>query len=236
MSSRASLLRRVLVAAVVLVACCAVAGRAHAASELVKNGLLTSGRDGKPDHWVYEAYSPGPSVTQGTWTVDENGVGVLSLSGVKPNDARWVQSVPVSPSTWYQVTGWVRAENVGASTMGAYLSVMDTFYNSRDLRGTTGWTPVGFWVKTGPLETTLKIACRLGGYSSLNIGLAQCTGISVVAAGAPRPGEPFVYGGTPGEAGSSGVPIAQGAAVLVAIGIALLVWRYLAPPAARIPP
>jgi hypothetical protein len=228
---------RLLVTVVALLASLAgYATGALASVELVKNGLLTAGRDGKPDHWRYEAYTEGPAATQPTWNMDENGVGVLSISSTKPNDARWVQSVPVSPSTWYQVTGWVRAENVGAQTMGAYLSVMDTFHNSRDLRGTTGWTPVGFWIKTGGLETSLKVACRLGGYSSLSIGLAQCTGISVVAAGAPRPGDPFLYGGTPGEDGSTGLPIARGAAVLVAIGIALLVWRYLLPPAARIPP
>jgi len=226
---------RLLLAGVALFGPLAAPPSARASVELVKNGLLAEGRDGKPDHWRYEAYTEGPAATQPTRNLDENGVGVLSLSSAQPNDARWVQSVPVSPSTWYQVTGWVRAENVGAQTMGAYLSVMDTFHNSRDLRGTTGWMPVGFWIKTGGLETSLKIACRLGGYSSLNSGLAQCTGISVVAAGAPRAGDPFVYGGTPGEESSGGLPIARGAAVLVAIGVLLLAWRYLAPPSARIP-
>jgi hypothetical protein len=236
MKSRGATVRRTLAFALALAASVACTAGAYASGELVKNGLLTEGRDAKPDHWRYEAYTEGPAATQATWNVDQSGIGVLSLSSTQPNDARWVQSVPVSPSTWYQVTGWVRAENVGAQTMGAYLAVMDTFHNSRDVRGTTGWMPVGFWIKTGGLETSLKVACRLGGYSSLNIGLAQCTGISVVAAGAPRAGDPFVYGGTPGEDASSGLPIARGVAVLVAIGIGLLVWRYLAPPAARIPP
>jgi len=52
-----------------------------------------------------------------------------------------------------------------------------------------------------------------------------------------RAGDPFVFGGDPGAPeGSEGLPIAKGVAVLVAIGIVLLVWRYLATPAARIPP
>ncbi|MEW6268590.1 MAG: hypothetical protein AB1689_04755 [Thermodesulfobacteriota bacterium] len=210
------------------------AAGAPASTDLVKNGILTSGRDGKPDHWRSEGYAQ--DATQYSWAVGENGTGTLKIDSTKPNDARWVQNVPVSPSTWYHVTGWVRAQNVGGQTMGAYLSVMDTFHNSRDLRGTTGWLPVELWVKTGRLETSLPVACRLGGYSSLNRGTAECTGISVVAAGAPRPGAPFVYGGTAGSESTDALPIAQGVAVLVAVGILLLLWRYLAPASLRIPP
>ncbi|HEY8516842.1 MAG TPA: hypothetical protein VIS07_15140 [Candidatus Binatia bacterium] len=213
----------------------ALVGVAEASTELVKNGLLSQGRDGKPDHWRNESYAP--TASKFSWTVDETGVGTLRIDSEHPNDARWVQNVPVSPLTWYHVTGWIRAENVGTQTMGAYLSIMDTFHNSRDLRGTTGWQMVELWVKTGSLETSLPLACRLGGYSSLNTGTAECTGISVVAAGTPREGAPFVYGGTPGkESTGASLPLAQGVAVLVAIGILLVLWRYLAPPTWRIPP
>ena len=205
------------------------------ATELVKNGLLTEGRDGKPNHWRTDAYSTDASRL--TWTLGDNGLGVLAIDSAKPNDARWVQNVPVSPNTWYQVTGWLRAEDVGAQSMGIYLSVMDTFHNSRDRRGTSGWQPVSFWEKTGALETSLQLACRLGGYSSLNTGRGWCAGLSVAAAGAPRAGDAFVYGGTAGaeSSGAKGLPIAQGIAVLVVIGILLLAWRYLASPSARIP-
>ena len=210
-------------------------GAALASAELDKNGLLTEGRDGKPERWRSEGYAT--DATEYVWTVGDDGLGLLGMTSAKPNDARWVQSVPVSPGTWYQVSGWVRAQDVGAQSLGAYLSVMDTFFNSRDLRGTTDWQQVGFWVKTGSLETSLALACRLGGYSSLNTGTAHCTGLSVVAAGTPRAGDPFVFGGiaASGESGN-GLPIAKGVAVLVVLGIVLLIWRYLAPPSARIPP
>lgn len=218
-----------------LVAASFAPSRALAAGELVQNGLLTSGREDKPDHWLHEGYTEGPA-TQYGWTVDDAGVGTITIASSQPNDARWVQNVPVSPSTWYSISAWVRAENVGTQMMGAYLSVMDTFHNTRDLRGTSGWQPLAMWVKTGAIETSLRIACRLGGYSSLNTGTASCTGISVQAAGTPQPGTAFTYGGTPGESGGKGLPIAQGVAVLLVIGILLLLWRYLAPPSARIPP
>jgi hypothetical protein len=233
--SASSLARRRWPSFVLLLAVLAAPPAALATGELVKNGLLTQGHDGKPDGWRNEGYAADASAY--TWAVGENGLGVLTIKSSKPNDARWVQNVPVSPGTWYQVSGWIRAEDVGTTTMGAYLSVMDTFDNSRDLRGTSGWQPVGLWVKTGRLETSLALACRLGGYSSLNTGTAHCAGISVVAAGTPRAGEPFVYGGTPGAAeSSSGLPIAKVVAVLVVIGVLLLIWRYVASPSARIPP
>lgn len=208
---------------------------AEASTELVKNGLLTDGKDGTPANWRSDGYAADAS--RYTWSVDPNGLGVLAIDSAKPNDGRWVQTVPVSPNTWYQVTGWLRAEDVGAQAMGVYLSVLDTFFNSRDLRGTAPWQPVTLWVKTGSIDTSLQIACRLGGYSSLNTGRGWCTGISLLAAGSPRAGDPFVFGGTAaGSEGSGGeLPIAKGVAVLVVIGILLLLWRYVAPPSVRIP-
>jgi dolichyl-phosphate-mannose-protein mannosyltransferase len=213
-----------------------VATAAHGSTQLVKNGLLTEGADGKPKDWRNEGYAADAS--QLSWTVDASGLGVLAIDSTKPNDSRWVQTVPVSPNTWYQVTAWIRAEDVGAQAMGVYISILDTFYNSRDLRGTAPWQPVSLWIKTGSIDTTLQIACRLGGYSSLNTGRGWCTGLSLVAAGTPRAGDPFVFGApapAADGAGVGGLPIAKGVAVLVVVGILLLVWRYLAPPSVRIP-
>lgn len=226
--------RSILVLAV-LAATFALAPAAHASTELIKNGLLSDGTDGKPKDWRNDAYAADAS--RMTWVVDPSGLGVLSIDSEKPNDARWVQTVPVSPNTWYQISGWLRADGVGAQAMGVYLSVLDTFFNSRDLRGTAPWQPVSFWVKTGAIDTSLQIACRVGGYSSLNTGHGWCTGISVLAAGTPRAGDPFVFGGTApaGDGAAQDLPIAKGVAVLVVVGILLLAWRYLAPPSVRIP-
>lgn len=204
-------------------------GPADAAAELVRNGLFAQGADDKPADWQTDAYAPG-SATRFSWAADEPGVGTATIASSRPNDASWVQNVPVSPSTWYRISGWVKTEAVGEQAMGAYLSVAGTFDNSRELRGTQDWRSVALWVKTGPIETSLKIACRLGGYGSLNTGTAHFTGISVSAAGTPAPSGPWVYGGSPEKAEAAGFPWAQGAAVLVAVGVALGVWRYFLGP------
>ncbi|MDG2307966.1 MAG: hypothetical protein P8R42_25590 [Candidatus Binatia bacterium] len=219
-------------AALLLTGLCA--GSAHATRELVRNPLLSQGKDGKPLHWKPEGYRMEPTVTVFGWNVDDSKIGVIEIENKVANDARYVQSVPVSPDTWYHVSGWGRAENVGATSMGLYLSVLGTFHNSRDLRGTLGWQPLSFWVRTGGLETKLKISCRLGGYSSLNTGKGWCTGISVMAAGSPEPSR-YVYGSTAAQQLSGGPFGIQAIAVLLVLGALLLIWRYVLPPSKQIP-
>jgi len=208
---------------------------AAAAGNLVRNPMLSAGRGSQPNGWSRAAYVMKPEVTRFTWTRGPQGIGVLQIQNLRPNDARWVQKVPVSPSTWYRVSGWIRTLGVGAAHKGAYLSVMGTFHDSEDVRGTQGWRPVGFWVKTGSLDTSLEIGCRLGGYSSLNTGMAFFTGISVEAAGTPAP-ERFVYGGEPTAGGTGGALWAQVVGGLVVIGLVLLLWRYVVPRSGQIPP
>lgn len=207
-----------------------IATLASAATDLVKNGLLTEGQDDKPGHWRSEGYSPGASAF--TWVKDADGMGALHVASTQPNDARWVQDVPVSPNSWHRISGWIRAENVGAAVLGAHLSVLGTFFNSRDLRGSTDWQPVVMWVKTGK-ETSLQVACRLGGYSAMNTGVARCTGISVVPVVTPRTGDPFVFGSNP-DAQPINLVITS-VAILVVISLLILAWRALAPSLARTP-
>lgn len=212
-----------------------LAGPSSAARELVRNPLLNQGKSDKPLHWKAEGYRMEPEITTFEWSVDDMKIGVMGIHSEQPNDARYVQTVKVSPDTWYRVTGFGKAENVGPTNMGLYLSVMGTFHNSRDLRGTLDWQPLGFWVKTGSLETKLQIACRLGGYSSLNSGKGWCTGISVTAAGSPQPEKQFVYGSTAAQQVSGSAFGIQAIAVLVVLGLLLLIWRYVLPPSKQIP-
>ena len=208
---------------------------ARAAGELVKNPMLTEGADGKPAAWAEEAYTNKPEVTQFSWQKSPLGMGALQINSISPNDARWVQKVPVSPNTWYRVSGWIRTVGVGAQMKGAYLSVMGTFHDTRDLRGTQPWQPVGLWLRTGSLDTTLTLAARLGGYSSTNTGMAFFTAFSVEAAGTPPQQGDFIYGAKPGEESRDTLWV-QVVAILVVIGGALLLWRYVIPPAGQIPP
>ena len=232
---RALLARLFAVAIAVIVVAVALVEPVRAAGELVKNPMLADGSDGKPLGWTEEAYTFKPEVTRFTWQKNPLGMGVLEVQNLAPNDARWVQKVPVSPGTWYRVSGWIRTVGVGAQMKGAYLSVMGSFSDTRDVRGTQAWQPVGLWVRTGSLDTTLTLAARLGGYSSLNTGIAFFTGISVEAAGSPPQQGDFVFG-REAESEGGGTLWVQVVAILVVVGGLLLLWRYVIPPAGQIPP
>jgi hypothetical protein len=222
-------------AALVAIALACDAQPARASAELVKNGAFTAGEGDLPAQWSTESWIKDRPATRFSWTRGPEGIGVVTIDSSERNDGGFVQSVPVSPSTWYRVSGWVRTENVGEETLGAYLSVLDTFFNTEELRGTRPWQEVALWVKTGPIDTSLRIGARLGGYGSLNTGRAQFTMISVQAAGTPLAKMPFVYGGEPAEEGSSRLPWVYGVAVLVVAGVAFVIWRYFLPasPSAR---
>ena len=235
MPSRRNARRRLVATVSTAVALAMVAtlchSRAGLAGDVVKNGLFLEEKDGKPASWTGEGYvTTEPVPTRYEWRRDaSSGLGIVTVRSEKPNDARWVQRVPVSPSTWYRISGWVKAENVPIETIGAYLSITDnTFKNSLDVRGTQDWQAVELWVKTGPLETSLDVACRLGGYGAMTTGVAHCTAVTVEDAGVPPIGKPYVYGGDPAEKPSA-IPWGQvvGGTVILLGGIAA--WWYLRP-------
>lgn len=213
----------------------AIASPAWGSEQLVRNGLLTEGVSDKPAHWTTAGYAKDPNTTSFKWSTGPDGLGALGIDNQRPNDARWLQTVPVSPDTWYRVSSWVRTEGVGAGKMGAYLSVMGTFHNTQDLRGSQPWRSVSMWVRTGALDTQLKLGARLGGYSSENTGRAFFTAISVEEAGYPAPGTAHVYGGTAGEVPENNPLWVEIAGLLVVVGIGLLVWRYVAGTENRLP-
>jgi dolichyl-phosphate-mannose-protein mannosyltransferase len=205
------------------------------AAELPASGVAGEREPGAPVGWKALAYDRTEGGPRFRWSDEPGGGGVASIESLRPNDASWARQVPVEPETWYFVSGWVRADEVADGGAGARLSLLGTHGESEHLRGTTDWRLLYFWVQTGETQTTLEVACRLGGFSAMTTGTAHCTGISVDAAGAPEPGAPFVFP-NPALGGMSRTVQRAGIAALSAIGLLLVAWRLLLPPAARIPP
>jgi hypothetical protein len=58
---------------------------------------------------------------------------------------------------------------------------------SEALYGTTNWQTVGFYLKAGNSGADVKLACRLGGFASLNTGKAFCRNLSVMEIDKPPP-------------------------------------------------
>ena len=213
------------------------------ADELVVNGQLSSGSGTKPKAWEQQAFFPGADAVTFKWTPNPSKPGLLEITNTQPNDSRWLQTLNVSPSTWYRVSGWIRSENVGTTGgLGAYLDEMDDDYQSDDLRGSKDWQQVQFWMKTGPSQHTALLACRLGGYSALNTGTAYFTGISFVQVRRPPSGQQRVYGcgswdfdGVTDYCGQKSILVSLISGIILT-GIALALWLYIAGAAGRSPP
>jgi len=166
------------------------------ATELVSNGLLTGQGGVTPDGWQYVGWSQDPAASSFRWIKEASGLGVLQITNLKPNDSRWYQTFAAIPSTWYRASGWIRTDHVGTLPVGAYLSETNSWYSSEDLRGTHGWQPVEFWMKTATAQRSATLACRLGGSSSLNTGTAYFTALSFSETAGPPEDAKFVYGAT----------------------------------------
>jgi len=141
-----------------------------AGKNLILNGKFATGSGNSPDYWRGEAWVNSPEAVTYRWIppVDDQPA-ELEVDNLKPNDARWMQSMALQAG-WYYISAEVRAENVPPDKTGANISLLEDGVMSRDLRGTTDWQRVGFYVKIGPHGADVEVGLRVGGFSNLNRG------------------------------------------------------------------
>jgi dolichyl-phosphate-mannose-protein mannosyltransferase len=203
---------------------------ARAGKNLLDNPNLTKGAGNSPDAWQSQAWQEGPEYSTYQWTHEEGKSGELSVTNIKANDARWAQSLNLTGG-WYHFSADIRAEKVGKTETGASLSVMEDGITSPDLKGTTDWQPVGFYLKIGSKGADLEVACRVGGFGSLNTGTVFCRNIQLERVKAPPPGAPAQYNFDLDKIrkDSAEVPIGSPwtlyATFLILIAVSALGWR-----------
>jgi Gpi18-like mannosyltransferase len=202
----------------------------RAPAQLIKNGDFTQGSGGTPVEWRIDRWDTNAGVTEFLWKGPSGSEpGQAGIRSAKPNDARFAQDLRVKEETWYRIAGKVRTENVGQSAMGAYLSLMEGFQNSQDIKGSEkDWQPVELWVKTEKWQDRLTLALRLGGYSSLNTGEAWFSDVTVEAVSGPPPNAKNVY--QPASGGGGLAPLSLWALILLLALITAALWYYLRPP------
>ena len=180
-------------AAILIVATGITARAATTAANLILNGDLAKGSEQQPDDWRTEAWVNEPAAFAYTWTHPQNEApGQLEVNALKPNDARWMQSLTLAPG-WYHFSAEVRTENVGTKETGATISIMEDGAMSPDIRGTTGWQTVGFYLQVGASGADVEVALRVGGYGSLNAGRAFFRNVHAEKVMSPAPGATPVY-------------------------------------------
>jgi hypothetical protein len=152
--------------------------------EVLINGDLSKGAGAQPDHWQSEGWQSGSDFTSYSWRRAGATPGELEVDNLKPNDARWSQKMHLGAG-WYHFTAEMRCENVPEGRTGANLSVLEDGIISEQLHGTTGWTPLGFYLKVGEGGADIALACRMGGYAGENTGKAWCRNLKGVKSGPP---------------------------------------------------
>lgn len=134
-----------------------------------------------PVGWTAQAYAEG-----GAALLEQTEAGAaIRVESAAGNDVRAYQDVAVAPDTVYRLRAMVRTEDVQGG-QGASLSIdnygLDGSYcYSGGLTGTTGWTELTLYVRTGAEQTTLRAALRLGGYGMESSGTAWFCDVSLYA-------------------------------------------------------
>ena len=88
--------------------------------ELLKNGGFEAVTgEGLPEGWLPESYLNDPDVTAFSLSGGRDGGGIEITSRL-PNDARYIQTVPVKPDAVYRFSGYIKsAAGLGLSTSKA---------------------------------------------------------------------------------------------------------------------
>jgi uncharacterized delta-60 repeat protein len=157
---------------------------------LLRNSSFENGRL-LPSDWRRDAYIYREDLF--AWDTTESYRGersvMISIAPGMPNDARWIQTVPVEPHTRYRLRGWIKTVDVAPSGQavqaGANLSILDVTLNSGftfsspPLFGDNDWTEVVLEFDSGA-HTQLTVAARLGMYSGTTTGTAWFDHIRLV--------------------------------------------------------
>ncbi len=161
-------------------------GRAEAQSNLIRNGDLNQGAGDTPAQWRTTAWNNGPAFTTFSWHHGQGAHAELEVSSAQPNDAFWAQDTRLAPG-WYRFSASIRAEGVAEGRTGANLSLAEDGIISQVLHGTTDWQKVEFYLKVGEAGADVTVACRLGGFASLNTGKVFCRDLEATAVTLPPP-------------------------------------------------
>lgn len=114
-------------------------------------------------------------------TISHTGSRSAYIVNTSPNDARYLQRIPVKGDTLYKFSCWIKTEDVPIDSIGANLSVLYTLTSSRSIIGTTeNWEYVEFYGKTSPNQDTVPVSLSLGGHGSLTSGKAWFDTVEVV--------------------------------------------------------
>lgn len=154
-----------------------------AETNLLQNtGFEQLDSNGMPKEWRTDAYRSTEGYTLFSVTEDTQNGSCVMIRSLALNDARFLQTVKVEPSSIYRLSGYVKASDVGTEGWGANLSVDGVYLNDvSSVYDSDGeWVYTEIYGKTGPKQKEITVYLRLGGYSGESQGIALFDNVSLV--------------------------------------------------------
>lgn len=164
---------------------------AEESTNLLQNpGFEEIGTDGLPVGWKTDAYLNLEGVT--FYTVSDNamsGAHSVQIENLDYNDARFCQTVAVEPSSFYRLSGYVKAWDTLDEGLGGNLSIKDVYVFSESVYDSPDeWQYVELYGVTDTDQHEVTVYARLGGYSGESFGTAMFDDLSLVKVDAPPEG------------------------------------------------
>jgi hypothetical protein len=212
-------------------------GSAHADNSPVMTESFES-VSGLPAGWKFVEYVHGNSTHTIVTGAAADGTHFLRIVSNKPNHARVIIPVRVTPNTSYRLNVMVKASGANAN-MAAVLGMDGQYTVTDSVRTDTQWQPLNLYVKVGP-QTTIDLTMGLGHFGQLNVGTADFDAVSVtqvsaipngatvadLATATAAPAKPDTAAqSTFTQSPNEGIWVVVGVLVAVGIGAAVFLMR-----------
>jgi hypothetical protein len=112
----------------------------------------------------------------------------IRIVNKRPNDANVLQDIAVLPDSIYHVSCWIKVKGI-AGNAGANVSVIDSVAMSEFVFDTQGqWRFTELYGMTGPYQTKIKMAARIGAWGTTATGEALFDDMAIEFAKSVPPG------------------------------------------------
>lgn len=154
----------------------------YAEGNLLQNPGFEEGGEGTPSNWTKDMWISGDEAGILSIQSDEvhSGSKAAVIENFEPNHLKWVQSIKVTPDSYYKVSGWVKVVSTAGEGMGANILALGVGGGYPSTTDTNGdWQYLEYIGQTGPKQEQFSVGASLGGYSSLIQGKAYFDDLSV---------------------------------------------------------
>lgn len=154
----------------------------YAEGNLLQNPGFENESDGVPSGWTKDVWISGDSSGLLSIQSEEvhSGSKAAVIENLEPNHLKWVQTIKVSPDSYYKISGFVKIVSAAGQGMGANIFPVGIGGGYPATMDTAGdWQYLEFYGQTGKEQTELGIGAALGGYANLIQGKAYFDDLSV---------------------------------------------------------